>query len=154
MYSITRNPLYLGNFFMIFGITMFFREWWCSTIFVLSFWLYYERIIMAEESFLKKAYGKRFEDYLEQTPVFFPKLSLWAPPTLRFSWRNTLRREYSGFFAVIATFTLLEFLGDYVVSGTMVVNRTWAIIFICGLFVYITLRTLKKKTKLLEVKGR
>ena len=53
IYSITRNPLYLGNFFMMLGVTMFLRVWWVSVIYALAFWLYYERIILAEESFLK-----------------------------------------------------------------------------------------------------
>lgn len=154
MYSMTRNPLYLGNFFMMLGITLFFREWWCSLIYVLAFWLYYERIIMAEEAFLKSAFGERFEAYLEQTPAFFPKFGLWQPPALPFSLRTAVRREYSGFFAIIAAFTLLEFVGDYIVAGTVVFDRIWAMIFVFGLVVYLTLRTLKKKTKLLQVEGR
>ena len=41
MYSATRNPLYLGNFIIWFGISMVPRMWWFCVIVVLMFWLYY-----------------------------------------------------------------------------------------------------------------
>ena len=41
MYSIVRNPLYLGNFFMGLAIVMFLRIWWIPLIYLLSFMLYY-----------------------------------------------------------------------------------------------------------------
>lgn len=154
IYSVVRNPLYLGNFFMSLGVTMFVRVWWVSIIYALFFWLYYERIIMAEESFLKNKFGKRYKDYLSHTPSFIPNLNLWQPNVLPFSLRNVLKREYSGFFGVIGAFTVLEFVGDYVAERAIVFDPVWVTIFIFGLFVYITLRTLKRKTRLLHVVGR
>lgn len=50
IYSIVRNPLYLGNFFMGLGIALFAHLWWLTLIYILLFWLYYERIIFTEES--------------------------------------------------------------------------------------------------------
>ena len=154
IYSVTRNPLYLGNFFMLLGVSMFVGVWWFLIIYVLSFCLYYERIIMAEESFLKNKFGKEYEDYLNRTPVFIPNFRLWKLPLLPVSLQNILKREYSGFFAIISAFTILELAGDYIVKGEIVLNSVWTIIFIFGFLVYITLRTLKKKTRLLHVKGR
>lgn len=154
IYSITRNPLYLGNFFMMLGVTMLMREWWCSIIYALTFWLYYERIIMAEETFLMQKFGKKYEDYLSRTPSFIPNFKRWQPPSLTFSWRNVLRREYSGFFGIIASFAFLEFVGDFILKGTFVFDPVWMILFFFGLFVFLTLRLLKKKTKLLEEEGR
>ena len=58
MYSLMRNPLYFGNFFMFLGVTLFVRLQWVSVIYGLVFWLYYERIILAEEAFLKEIHGK------------------------------------------------------------------------------------------------
>ena len=54
IYSIVRNPLYLGNFFMVLGIAMFPGLWYVTAIYVLAFWLFYDRIIFAEEAFLKE----------------------------------------------------------------------------------------------------
>lgn len=46
-YSIVRHPLYLGNFLIWLGVSLFPREWWCSAIVMLSFLLFYERIVFA-----------------------------------------------------------------------------------------------------------
>jgi protein-S-isoprenylcysteine O-methyltransferase Ste14 len=154
MYSITRNPLYFGNFFMALGISMLPRLWWCSSIYVLAFWLYYERIIMAEERYLANKFGKEYEDYAARTPAFLPNLKLWQPAALPFSIRSVLRSEYSGFFGVITAFTVLELIGTYVAEGRVFFDPVWAVLFLVGFLVYITLRTLKKKTRLLHVEGR
>ncbi len=154
IYSITRNPLYLGNFFMMLGVVMFVRCWWVTVIYILAFWLYYERIIMAEESFLKDKFGKEYEEYTNRTPVFIPNFGLWQPNEMSFSLRNVLKREYPGFFAVIVSFVILEIIGDYIVDNSIVFDPVWRAIFIFGLSIYLILRTLKKKTRLLNVNGR
>lgn len=154
IYSITRNPLYLGNYFIMLGVTLLVRDWWITLIYTLAFWLYYERIIMAEESFLKNKFRQVFEDYAARTPVFIPNFKLWKPPVLYFSLRNVLKREYSGFFGVVAAFTILQYIGDYIVAGRLMLDYVWIGLFTFGMIVYITLRTLKRKTRLLHVEGR
>jgi protein-S-isoprenylcysteine O-methyltransferase Ste14 len=57
IYSVVRNPLYLGNFFMGLGLALFAHLWWLTLIYILVFWLYYERIIFAEEEYLRNKFG-------------------------------------------------------------------------------------------------
>ncbi|MFH1096322.1 MAG: isoprenylcysteine carboxylmethyltransferase family protein [Candidatus Desantisbacteria bacterium] len=154
IYSVTRNPLYLGNFFMMLGVIMFPHVWWVGLIYVLSFWLYYERIIFAEEDFLRKKFGQEYEDWAKQTHAFWPDFKHWRKHALPFSLRNVLKREYSGFFGVISSFMVLELIADYIIYGSFVIDWIWTSIFICSLVIYLTLRTLKKKTRLLHVEGR
>lgn len=154
IYSIVRNPLYLGNFFMILGTTMFIMVWWVIVIYMLIFWLYYERIIMAEESFLIKKFGRPYIEYLQITPIFIPNFKLWKKSILTFSLKNVLKREYSGFFALISAFTILELAEDYVIKKSIILDTIWIIIFIFSLLVYLILRTLNRKTNLLHVEGR
>lgn len=154
MYSIVRNPLYLGNFFMLLGISMFLQVWWVAVIYILIFWLYYERIIMAEESFLSQKFGQQYTDYLQTTPAFIPNFKLWQQPLFTFSLKNILKREYSGLFAIISVFTLLELAEDYAIKGVINFDPIWSAIFIFGLVTYLILRTLKRNTKFLHVEGR
>jgi protein-S-isoprenylcysteine O-methyltransferase Ste14 len=154
IYSLTRNPLYFGNFFMYLGATMFVRLWWVCLIYGLLFMVYYERIILSEEEFLKKKYGKKFDEYTDRTPVFLPSVKNWSPQNLPFSFRNVLKREYPGFFGLIASFTIMEIIGDFFIHNRIIIDSIWLVFFLFGLLVYITLRTLKKKTKFLHVKGR
>ena len=154
MYSVTRNPLYLGNFFMMLGVILSVRQMWLPLIFALAFWIFYERIIMAEEKFLEEKFGKEYGDYSRRTPAFIPNFRLWQRPRISFSFRNVLKREYSSFFGMIVSFTILELVEDFIVQRKFVVDPVWAAIFSFGLAVYITLRTLRKKTRLLHVEGR
>src|SRR4030042_5681865 len=59
-YSVVRHPLYLGNFIIGLGIALFAHLWWSTLIYVLAFWLYYERIIFAEEEYLKHKFERAF----------------------------------------------------------------------------------------------
>jgi len=154
IYSVVRNPLYLGNFFMILGVTMFTRTIWVPVIYALAFWAYYGRIIAAEEAFLLSRFGKQFEEYRARVPAFVPNFALWRPNALPFSLRTVLKREYSSFFALVSAFTALEIIEDWVVEKRLAFDPVWVTIFFAGLVIYITLRTLKKKTRLLDVPGR
>jgi len=154
MYSIVRHPLYLGNFLIWSGVGLFPREWWLTLVVLLVFALYYERIMFAEEEFLRDRFGDAFLEWAERTPAFIPKLSLWKPPDLPFSVRTVLKREYSGFFGIIATFTALEVLGDYAAAGRWEIDPLWAALFGAGALAYLTLRFLKRKTRVLDVEGR
>ncbi len=154
MYSIVRHPLYLGNFFCWLGISMFPRVWLISVIFILVFWLYYERIMFAEEEFLRRKFAEKYEKWANQTPAFFPRPRNWVPNVLPFSLRNVLKKEYSGLFAVIVSFTFLEIIGDFFAEGELELDPMWVAFFLGGMIVYLSLRTLKKKTSFLNVAGR
>jgi len=154
IYSITRNPLYLGNFFMMLGVVMFCGSWSATLIFILAFWLYYERIIHAEERFLYGKFGEQYTNYIKAVPAFIPNFSLWVKPKMKFSLRTVLRREYSSFFAMIASFYALEFFGDLFSNQSVEFEPLWTILFASSAVLYLTLRTLKKKTRLLDVQGR
>lgn len=54
MYSMVRHPLYVGNFIMWLGIALLTASIWFVLAFILIYWLYYERIMYAEEQFMRK----------------------------------------------------------------------------------------------------
>ncbi len=58
--------------------------------------IYLERIIATEEEFLAGKFGDAYRDWATEVPAFFPRLTGWRAPELPFSFRNVLRREYSG----------------------------------------------------------
>jgi protein-S-isoprenylcysteine O-methyltransferase Ste14 len=154
MYSIVRNPLYLGNFLIWLGLALFIQVWWCTVIVVLCFTLFYERIIFAEEKFLREKFGAAFVDWAVKTPAIIPQFRNWRPPELAFSWKSGFKREYSSFFAMIASFTALAIIRDSLQAGKISLDQTWLMIFAFGLIIYLTLRTLKKKTQLLSTVDR
>ncbi len=154
IYSMVRNPLYLGNFFAVLGIAMFPCLWWLAVIYVLVFWLYYERIIAAEEAYLHAKFGPIYLDWAQRTPAFIPSLRHYRPATLPFSLRMVLRREYNGLFAIGAIFFALEVSTDFVADHKLEADPVWGTVLAGTFVIWLVLRSLKKGTTLLNVEGR
>lgn len=154
IYSIVRHPLYLGNFFMWFGVIMLLHSPWLILTFILSYWLYYERIMYAEEEFLRSKFELTYLHWAEQTPAFWPKFANWKPPSLVFSWENVIKREYHGLFGVVLAFCLINFIGNYVALGSLDLDWLWDYILTVNLFIYIIIRLLVKNTRIFYVAGR
>lgn len=149
MYSVVRHPLYVGNFLMWLGISLILHLWWLTLLIALIFWVYYEKIMYAEEEFLKKKFDDQFLAWAEKTPLFIPHFSLWLPPEMPFSVKSALKREYASFFAMIATFTGLKLLCNLRVGKTFSLSPIWTAFFLGSLLFYLIVRFLKKKTHVL-----
>jgi protein-S-isoprenylcysteine O-methyltransferase Ste14 len=154
MYSIVRHPLYLGNYLIMLGFTLVFHIWWLALLVSCVYALYYERIMMAEEAFLRERFGERFEEWAAATPAFIPRFAAWKPAPLPFSWPTVLQREYNAFFLIIAVFFLLDLLGESMVEKRLTLDPAWFAVFLGGFVIFATLRFLKKRTKILQVEGR
>ena len=154
MYSLTRNPLYFGNCLTYAGVFLYTQDVLLALVAILFLVIYYERIIMAEEDFLCDRFGDAYREWAHDTPAFFPRLNGWKRPALRFSPRTVLRREYSGWFAAVICLFLIQAYGDYFVEKDGSLDKPWLIAVAAGAVIYVTLLTMKKKTRLLAVPGR
>ncbi len=154
IYSTVRHPLYVGNYLMWIGLALFPGDLWVALVVTLVFWLYYERIMVAEEAFLRGRFGPAFESWSARTPGFIPSFRGYVPPDLPFSLRTVLRREYSGFTAVTTLFALFVTLADLFAGRGLRWHSFWYGLLIFGLLVYVVLRTLKRRTRVLHVSGR
>jgi len=154
MYSICRNPLYLGNFVIMIGITLFLQTWWLALIVWVGFWLYYERIIFAEEAFLRNKFGDTFLNWAAKTPMIIPRFKNWQKPALPFSLKTMLRREFTTYMATVAPFFFIELIGSSIEKKRLFVHSSWLIFFIVSLIIYNVFFFLKKKTHILDVEGR
>ena len=63
MYSIVRNPLYVGNFVAMLGVLICVKVWWVIAIFALCYWLYIERVIAVEEAYLEAKFGDAYREW-------------------------------------------------------------------------------------------
>jgi protein-S-isoprenylcysteine O-methyltransferase Ste14 len=115
LYSIVRNPLYLGNALMWLGAVASLGLWWLVALTALVYWLYIERVILVEEGFLEGEFGQQFTQWASQTPAFVPRLSSWQPAAGAFSWRR-LSSEHNGLLGFVATITVFS-LGVEVMAG-------------------------------------
>ena len=159
LYSVTRNPLYLGNGLAILGVLIAINVWWFVAIGCLAYWLYIERIIAAEEDFLVQEFDEEYAAWAQQTPIFWPRFGLWRKPELSFSFRTVLKREYNGLMAVCTVFLMIEWLVGVVFRGMPLTtwirhDWPWVALFAAATALFVTLRTLKKNTRMLHVRGR
>ena len=154
IYSQLRHPLYLGNFLAVLGFALFFHSPWIPIVLSCVYALYYERIMFAEEKFLGERFGLDFERWAAGTPAFLPRFRGWVPAARSFCWRTALRREYTGLLLVVGGFASLHILSDSLAEGKPRIDAQWLGVLVGAVFIYVLLRSMKKHTKLLSVKGR
>lgn len=159
MYSIVRHPLYLGNYFMWLGVAMVTYDFWFVVAFTLAFWVYYERIMYAEEAFLRGKFGDSYLAWANKVPAFIPNFRLWKSSEAFFSFRNSVKREYLGFFKMVLILFMFEYTHEIMLNGfkydqLSLIGKIWFIIFIVTLVKYLIIRTIKKNTTWLNVEGR
>jgi len=154
MYSVVRHPLYVGNYLLWLGVAALPGLPWSPVVVTLVFWLYYERIMFAEEEFLRRSFGAAYTQWADVTPAIIPRVSRWRPPDFPFSLRTVLRREYPGWWALVASFTVLHVAGAVVRTGRPTLTPGWGAAFAATTVVCYALRLLKRRTRLLHVEGR
>jgi protein-S-isoprenylcysteine O-methyltransferase Ste14 len=154
MYSLLRHPLYLGNFFMWLGPVLFLRDVWFLIIFGLSYWLYYERIMFAEEQFLRRKFGEIYDKWSETVSSFIPYSFNYIPPKLPFSIRNILKREYNSFINIFLIFIIMDVFRNYFLSERIYMTGLWIYLSGSACIIWIVVRTIHKQTKWLEIEGR
>jgi protein-S-isoprenylcysteine O-methyltransferase Ste14 len=148
LYSVVRHPLYLGNFLIWLGVALFAHTGWLLLVTVLAFWIYYERIMFAEEEFLRTTFGAEFEAWAAETPAIIPDLRRWRPPALPFSWKAVLARENSTLLATIVIFFSLEVAGDFFAGRLTHIDVGWALLLSAGCATYVVLRWMKTRRML------
>lgn len=99
-YSIVRHPLYVGNFLMWLGPTLLTGHSWFILLICLAFWLYYERIMFAEEQFLRNKFGAAYLEWASRTPPFIPRFRNYRRASIPFNWKKVVKKEKNGIAAL------------------------------------------------------
>ncbi|MDG1823902.1 MAG: isoprenylcysteine carboxylmethyltransferase family protein [Flavobacteriaceae bacterium] len=142
LYSTTRNPLYLGNFFMWMGVILYINVAWLFILFTFVFWIYYERIIYAEEFFLKQKFGNDYLKWAEMTPVFMPKKLCYVHPKQSFNWEKILIKEKSGFLMYFLILFIIQQFSNFIETNSFNVDFNFitnGLIASCALYISVKL---------------
>ena len=154
IYSVIRHPLYAGNYFMWLGPALFMRSAWFAIVFTLVYWIYYERIMFAEEQFLRRKFGEAYDKWSEGVSAVLPSFRRYVPPALTFSLRTVFRREYNSFINIFVIFTVLDLSRNFILTDGLSVTPLYAWTGAAALLVWIILRTIHKTTDWFTVEGR
>jgi hypothetical protein len=154
IYSTVRHPLYLGNYFMWIGIVFFTFNIYFVIIVSLMFWLYYERIMFAEERFLERKFGDAYLNWSNRVPAFWPSRKNYEKGTIQFSMKTILRREYSGISATVLGFVFVAAVREFSITNTLAHPICYAYWVVGALLFSLIFKLLKHKTKILFEEDR
>lgn len=148
-YSLCRNPLYFGNFLMMLSPILLVGNFLFIFVFILAFWLYYERIIFAEEAFLEAKFGTIYTDWVSKTPCFVPNFKHYQKPALSFSFKTMICKEFHSIFAlIVALWSVHYLLGIKAASSFFVIpNNILSLLLMITTIFYVTTRALIKRTQ-------
>jgi protein-S-isoprenylcysteine O-methyltransferase Ste14 len=103
-YSLVRNPMYLGRYFIILGMLLLLDNGRLAVIVVYTvlYWFYMTNRVKREEALLKEVFGQSYADYCAEVRPFLPRLTPCSNGTLAF-WDSRLFRNCHGSRNLIAT---------------------------------------------------
>lgn len=153
VFSHCRNPLYLGNVIQIFGLGILANSLIFTCIFSPLFLFFYQAIIRAEEAYLLKKFGSRYENYLKTVNRWIPNLKgineTFA--SMKFNWKRVVVKEYNSTFAWCLAATLMIAKNYHYHYSPKNIDNSWmyfGLVIVFLIIAYITVRYLKKTNKL------
>jgi len=111
LYRLSRNPIYIGNFFIGLGIMLFSEIALAPLVFAAVFLLQYIPIIAYEEAILQEKFGREYEVYRKLVPRWlgFSKLpAADAAITETYSFYKVLKSESSTLTAIVVLTVLMN----------------------------------------------
>jgi protein-S-isoprenylcysteine O-methyltransferase Ste14 len=108
-YAYTRNPLYLGSFFMGLGFTIAAGQVWLIIVFIIMMLGIYLPVMRVESATLVDLFGKKYLRYAKEVPLLLPRFSPYSRATPgTFDRALYLRyREYRASVGVVIAWGLL-----------------------------------------------
>lgn len=113
-YAFTRNPLYLGSFFIGLGVSLAGGHWVWPALFLAFYAAVYSRTMAGEARHLAELFPGVYGEYAEHVPGFLPRLTPWRRELAAsggdggFRWAQYRRnREWEASLGVVAAFTVL-----------------------------------------------
>jgi protein-S-isoprenylcysteine O-methyltransferase Ste14 len=86
-YTMVRNPMYLGRFFILLGFLMLLGNGWLILAYTLFYWGYMQARVQREEAHLRPIFGASYEEYCAQVRRFVPGWPLARRPVAFWDWR-------------------------------------------------------------------
>ncbi len=141
IYSVVRNPMYLGSFMIGCGFVLILWPWWSLPLFSWLFYSRFKRQVVKEEKHLSKLFGKEYEVYCWKVPRVFPSWQQYREVKLKniFILEEVFStKETRGLFLWPLATIILEsvqqmfVLGDIDLYQTVVVVMFASVVFVSG----------------------
>lgn len=149
LFAHCRNPLYVGNYVILLGVSLASNSVLFCAIAVPFFAFAYWAIIAAEENYLRKKFGPEFDDYCARVNRLLPNLSGLSRTLagMRFNWRRLITAEYGSAYIWLAAIPCVTLKNSWMVdqynASNPIVWISWSLLAVATL-AYALARFLKK----------
>src|ERR1700740_1392015 len=112
-YSFVRNPIYVGSMVIGLGMVGLLASWIALIPYLAVFAVFYFAVISAEAQFLRKTFGRQYEQYCQNVPRMRPRVTPWpGAEKTAFDWKRALGewRVALAIVAILVFFTLTALL--------------------------------------------
>lgn len=134
VYSIVRNPLYIGNFLIYNGVLVAYSSPAALAFFNAFFIVNYYFIILAEENYLENQFGDNYREYCRAVPKVIPRFALYRKNDRPFSLAKVVYKEMKTTFYWIFFYAVSLLVKQYKVNDGAIENFWWHAIPVLALF--------------------
>ena len=109
-FGYVRNPLYVGNFLLSYGLVIMSWAWmpWTAIVFFFLFGFQYGLIVHYEEEYLSQRFGSQYEEYQRNVRPWIPRLKHYTSNEPKIpNYIKALRSERNTFQFIITFCVLL-----------------------------------------------
>ena len=136
------------------GVAMITANAWFIVAFILFYMFYYERIMYAEEAFLRNKFDRGYLDWADRTPAIIPSFKNYEKSRYPFSLKKVLKMEKNGLVATFTLFWLFDYAGQIIDTRTFNVEMNfWFYGAVSALAFYLIIKAMKYNS-ILETKDR
>ena len=95
-YTMVRNPMYLGRFFILLGFLMLLGNPWLIGVYAIGYWFYMDPRVRREEARLAPIFGAAYEAYCAKVRRFLPTWPATGEAVAYWNWQ-LFRQNNAGF---------------------------------------------------------
>ena len=115
------------------------------------YWVYYERIMFAEEQFLRKKFGNIYLNWAHATPAFIPRFKNYRKPAAPFNSCKVIRQEKTGMMLVFVLYFIFDQIHlDVSLKKFSFEYDLWFFAMLASICTYLIIKILQKFTMVLD----
>jgi protein-S-isoprenylcysteine O-methyltransferase Ste14 len=151
LYSHCRNPMYVGNFFLLLGLAVASNSWAFALVGIPLSLGMHKAIVVAEEHFLRTKFGAQFDDYCARVNRWVPRLSGLGHTLkgMQFDWRRVVMKEYrAGFdwFSATAVVILIRLGQENLLDDYQILTAVMVLVIAVRFVLWFASRQMNKRT--------
>lgn len=149
IYSMVRNPLYVGNYIILLGMLMLTKSIDIIVLNTIAFFALYIPIILTEENFLFDKFKEQYREYTDKVNCMIPSFKNFKKPETGFNIITVLRREHDTWLTTVVGFLAVNiFIVSIQMHKLIYINPFWLLVLGLVFIIWFILKKLKKAGKL------